>query len=52
MEALEKQRDAAEKKLADLKVATGKAWEDMKTGMDKALEDLKKTYKETSGEKQ
>lgn len=44
IENLEKKKADAKQKLAQLKSATGTAWEDIKTGLDKAFEDMDEAY--------
>ena len=42
--ALDRKRDTAERKLADLQSANASAWTHLKAGMDNALEDLKQSF--------
>ncbi len=44
MAALDRKRDAAERKLGELKSANASAWKHLKAGMDDALEDLKQSF--------
>lgn len=47
IKALDDKRDVAERKLAELKVASVGAWEKLKTGVDKAVDDLKQAFSKT-----
>ncbi len=47
-EALKPKLEAAQQKLADLKEASGPAWESLKGGFEKALTDLKKGWESKS----
>lgn len=42
---LQKQKDAAGKKLHELESASEKAWGDLKAGLNAVMEDLEKSYK-------
>jgi pullulanase/glycogen debranching enzyme len=42
MEELRQKQEAARKRLEEMKLAGGKAWEGVKSGMDRAVEDLEK----------
>jgi predicted nucleic acid-binding Zn-ribbon protein len=42
--ALNRKREAAERKLADLQSANAGAWKHLKAGMDNALDDLKRSF--------
>lgn len=44
MEEFQKNLDAAKKKMAAWRSASGKAWEEMKSGMDAAMVNLDKAY--------
>jgi hypothetical protein len=48
LQVLIDKKEAAQKKLAELQSATGKAWEDLKVGMDAAMGDLKAAFYEAS----
>jgi hypothetical protein len=41
---LQEEQQVAEKKLADLKAASGNAWEDMKAGVEAAINHLKQSF--------
>ena len=43
IEAMEGRWKLAERKLSELKSATGEAWKDLESGVDKAVEDLKQS---------
>ena len=44
IEALKPKLEAAHQKMAELKAASGPAWEKLKEGSEKAMADLKKTW--------
>lgn len=46
IQELTEKRDIAQKKMEELKEASGDTWQDIKNELDAALEDLKKTYDE------
>jgi superfamily II RNA helicase len=45
MDDLSRKKEAASKKVKEMKSATGQAWEDLKSGTEAALEDMEKTFK-------
>lgn len=46
IQELTEKKDIAQKKMEELKEASGDTWQDIKNELDAALEDLKKTYDE------
>jgi len=44
IEILKARQDVAQKKLKELKAASGEAWKDVKTGLEKTVADLKEAW--------
>lgn len=48
LQVLLDKKEVAQKKLDELRGASGKAWEDLKNGMDAAMDDLKMAFEDAS----